>query len=106
MSTLPFIEGRGMLWRHDNPVVAVDYHLTIPLETPYTLNPLDNLRLTSPDPAGGFILLRPQDEIKINLTDYILQTAQHGKKTIWIEQRYKKTTHHGQERVAFWAVML
>lgn len=98
-------QGRGMLWRDNNPVVGVDYHLAMPQQSYFFLNPIGNLRFEGDKNLGGFILIRPQDEAKIKLTDYLLQMADQTQRKIRVDYRYRETTHQGQPRIAYWVSM-
>jgi len=99
-----FIEGRGMLWHDGNPVAAVDYHLTVPQESDFVMNPLSQLQFEETQ-VSGFILIRPQDEAQLsNDIIYTLQLQDHSKRTIQIKRKYKNSTYQGQPRLVFWIV--
>lgn len=99
-------QGRGMLWRDNNPVVGVDYHIAKPQQSYFFLNPTNALRFDGDEGLGGFILVRPNDEAQISLTEYLLQTVDQSKHTIRVEHRYKAMTHEGQPRIAYWISLL
>jgi hypothetical protein len=95
-------EGRGQLLIHGRFVAEVDYHLTLPAETHFYLNPTGKLRFAYEDYLAGFILLAPTDEANISLGDYTLELANKSKKAIRIERRYKQIEHRGRPRVSYW----
>lgn len=96
------LEGRGQLLQHGRFVANVDYHLTIPRDIYFVVNPTGAFRLDYEDYLGGFILLSPDDAAKLTLTDYTLALADQSKQTIRLERRYKLTQHHNQTRVSYW----
>ena len=96
------LEGRGRLLQRGRFVVEVDYHLTIPRDLYFIINPTGSLHLDYEDYLGGFVLVTPDDAEKIALTDYILELDDKSKKTVQVERRYKKTKHQGKNRVSFW----
>jgi hypothetical protein len=95
-------EGRGLLLEHGRLIAAVEYHLTIPHETHFVINPTGSFDFDYEDHLGGFILLRPDDAEKISLTEYTLELVNKSKKSIRVERRYKEIKHKGQPRVSFW----
>ena len=96
------LEGRGRLLQHGRLVADLDYHLTIPRDLYFVINPTGSLHLDYEDYLGGFILVRPDEAEKILLTDYVLELADKSKKSIRVERRYKKTRHSGKDRISFW----
>ena len=100
------LEGRGVLLRHGKHIAEVDYHLTIPTQTHFFINPTGKFKAKYQDFAGGFILLTPDDANKISLTDYTLELASKSKKSIRIERRYKKIKHKNQPRISFWVKLI
>jgi len=95
-------EGRGLLLEHGRLIAAVDYHLTIPHETHFVINPSGSFNFDYEDHLAGFILLKPDDAEKISLTRYTLEMVNKSKKSIRVERRYKEIKHKGQLRVSFW----
>ena len=96
------LEGQGLLLQRGRLIAKVDYHLTIPGQTHFFINPTGKIRPDYEAHAGGFILLAPEDAEKFSLTDYTLELANKSKKTIRVERRYKKIKHKNQSRVSFW----
>ena len=96
------LEGRGTLLQHGRLIAKVDYHLTIPRQTHFIINPTGNFKLDYENHAGGFILLTPEDAKNLSLADYTLELASKSKKSIRVERRYKKIKHQGQPRISFW----
>lgn len=96
------LEGSGVLLQQGRLIARVDYHLTIPRETHFVINPTGSFRLDYEDHLGGFVLLAPDDAEKISLTEYTLELTNKNKKTIRVERRYKEIRHKGEERVSFW----
>jgi hypothetical protein len=96
------LEGRGALLQHGRLIAHVDYHLTIPHQTHFFINPMGNFQVNYEDYAGGFILLAPADADKLSLTDYTLELANKSKKTVRVERRYKNINHKGEPRISFW----
>ncbi|MDM8530040.1 hypothetical protein QUF63_02635 [Anaerolineales bacterium HSG25] len=97
-----FVEGRGMLWLDDNPVAGVEYHLAMPQESHFWLNPLAHLHFETDEHVGGFILVRPQDCARITMTEYTLQLSDQSKRLIQVERRYKEMRQEYQTKIAFW----
>lgn len=95
-------QGQGVLLQQGRRIATVDYHLTIPTQTHFTINPTGRLRFNYEDYLGGFILLTPKDAETLELADYTLELADKSKKQIRVAHRYKRITHKGQERVSFW----
>ncbi len=96
------LEGRGLLLQQGQPIATVDYHLTIP-EDSHLMTTLARLfHFNHQKEISGFILLPLKEAETITLTDYTLQLANDGMKTIRIERRYKKINHRGEERISFW----
>ena len=101
------LEGHGALLQQGRLIAAVDYHLTIPSQTHFLINPTGTFgRLDYEDHAGGFILLKPDDAETISLDDYTLELANKTKKQIAVQRRYKEITHQGQPRVSFWVTLV
>lgn len=101
------LEGHGALLRQGRLIAAVDYHLTIPSQTHFLINPTGKLRLDYENHAGGFILLHPDDADTISPSDdYTLELASKTKKSVTVQRRYKEVTHQGQPRVSFWVTLV
>jgi hypothetical protein len=100
------LEGCGQLLQHGRLVAKVDYHLTIPREVYFLINPTGSFHLDYEDYLGGFILLTPDDAAKITLADYTLVLADQRKKTIRVERRYKATRRLGQPRISYWVKVI
>lgn len=100
------IEGRGLLLQHGRLIASVDYHLSIPRQTHFIINPTGNIQPDYQEHTGGFILLTPEDAETITLSEYTLELAGKSKKRIRIERRYKKLNHQGQPRVSFWVKLI
>jgi len=96
------LEGRGQLLQHGRLIAQIDYHLTIPAEPHFVINPTGKLQFDYEDYLGGFILLRPDDAQEIALTEYTIELASKTKKPIRVERRYKEIRHQGEPRVSFW----
>jgi hypothetical protein len=96
------LEGQGVLLQHGRLIANVDYHLTIPSQTHFLVNPTGHFRLDYEDYAGGFILLTPEDAKNLSLTEYTLELANKHKRTIRVERRYKQIKRKGEARVTFW----
>ena len=99
-------EGRGQLLQHGRLIAGVDYHLTIPRDIYFIINPSGNLRLDYEDYLGGFILLAPGDASKISTGNYTLELQDKHRKTIRVERRYKKIKHQGQECISYWVKVI
>lgn len=100
------LEGRGSLLQKGRLIAQVDYHLTIPHQSHFVMNPTGNLRVKYQDHAGGFILVKPEDADAINLTDYILELVNKHHRLIQVERRYKRMDHNGEPRVSFWVRLI
>lgn len=100
------LEGHGTLLQQGRLIAPVDYHLTIPGQTHFLINPTGKLRLDYENHAGGFILLHPDDADTISLTGYTLELANKSKKQITVQRRYKEIIHQGQPRVSFWVILV
>jgi hypothetical protein len=97
------LEGQGQLLEHGRLIATVSYHLSIPHQTHFIINPTGRVHFDYDTYLGGFILLRTDDAEKIRLaTNYTLELANKSKKTVYIERRYKKIKREGQEQVSFW----
>lgn len=96
------LEGQGLLLQQGRLIARIDYHLTIPTQTHFVINPTGNFRFDYDDYLGGFILLQPDDAEKIALAEYTIELASKTKKHIRIERRYKEITHKGEKRISFW----
>jgi hypothetical protein len=96
------LEGTGLLLQHGRLIAGVDYHLTIPHQTHFVINPTGSFKLDYEDHLGGFVLVKPEDAEKIAMTEYTLELASKSRKTIRVERRYKQIDHKGKERVSFW----
>ncbi len=95
-------EGHGQLWQQGRLIAPVYYHLSIPRETHFILNPTGTLQLDYEAHLAGFILLTPTDAAKISLTEYTLELADQTRKAIRVERRYKQTKHKSELRLSFW----
>ncbi len=91
---------------HGRRIAYVDYHLAIPRQTHFIINPTGKLHHNYEDYLGGFILVQLPDVDKISLAQYTLELADKSKKAVQIERRYKKVKHQGQPRVSFWVRVL
>ena len=100
------LEGQGVLLQQGRLIAEVDYRLTIPDQTHFFMNPTGKLRFEYEEHLGGFILISPQDEEKIALTEYTLELVNKHRKTVHIERRYKKIKHKGEARISFWVKVL
>jgi hypothetical protein len=100
------LEGSGQLLEHGRLIANVDYHLTIPRQIHFFINPPGNLRLNYENHIGGFILLIPQDAKTLSLTEYTLELANKSKRTIRVERRYRNVEYKGEPRVSFWVRMI
>jgi hypothetical protein len=100
--TADVLEGRGRLLQQGRLIANVDYHLTIPHQTHFLLNPTGKFRFNDEDYRGGFILLTPGDAEQISFAEYTLELAGNSRKTIRVERRYKEIKHKGELQVSFW----
>lgn len=100
------LEGRGLLLRHGRLIARVDYHLTIPPETHFFINPTGSLRLNYDDHLAGFILVAPTEADEISLTEYTLELINKNRKRIRVERRYKEIEHRGERRISFWVSVI
>ncbi|MEM7346168.1 MAG: hypothetical protein AAF485_18160 [Chloroflexota bacterium] len=97
------LEGQGQLLQHGRLIAWVDYHLTMPTDTHFTINPTGNFNLDYDKHLGGFVLLKPDDADKITVSEtYTLELVNKHRRTIVIERRYKKIKHQGEPRISFW----
>jgi hypothetical protein len=96
------LAGQGFLLQHGRLIAKVDYHLTIPPETHFVINPTGGLHVDYAMHLGGFILAAPEDVPKIQLTGYTLELADKSRKPIQVERRYKEVKQQGQRFVSFW----
>lgn len=100
------LEGHGQLLRHGQLIAQVEYHLTIPREIYFAVNPTGGFNPDYEAHLGGFILLNPADAAKISLIDYTLELADKSKKAIHVERRYKEVKYQGHVRVSFWVKVI
>jgi hypothetical protein len=96
------LEGRGLLLQHGRLVANVHYHLTIPRDLYFLLNPTGRFHLDYEEYLGGFILVAPSDVEKISLGQYTLELGDKRKRTIQVERRYKKSNVQGKDQISFW----
>ena len=96
------LEGQGQLLQHGRFVAPVDYHLTIPSQTYFFINPTGEFSLNYDKYRGGFILLKPENADTLALETYTLELADKYKMKILVERRYKKVNHNGNSRISFW----
>jgi hypothetical protein len=96
------LEGRGLLLQHGRLVANVHYHLAIPRDLYFLLNPTGRLRLDYEEYLGGFILVAAGDEEKISMDQYTLELSNKRKRTIQVERRYKKSNVQGKNQISFW----
>ncbi len=94
--------GQGRLLQQGRLIAEVDYHLAVPAEIHFIINPTYTLRPNYDLYLSGFILLTPAEAEEISLTEYTLELADKTKKTIQVERRYKQTKHQGTELISFW----
>ena len=83
-------------------VAEVHYHLTIPRDLYFLLNPTGRLHLDYEEYLGGFILVAVGDAEKIALDQYTLELSDKRKRTIQVERRYKKRNVQGKDQISFW----
>ena len=95
-------EGRGLLLQHGRLVAEVHYHLTIPRNLYFLLNPTGRLHLDYEEYLGGFILVAADDADRIALGEYTLELSDKRKRTIQVERRYKKRNVQGTDQISFW----
>lgn len=100
------LEGQGSLLQHGRLIATVDYHLTIPGQTHFLVNPTGRFRPDYEDYAAGFILLTPAEAKHLSLTEYTLELANKQKRTIRVEHRYKQLERNGEARVTFWVKVI
>lgn len=96
------LEGRGALLQHGRLIAKVDYHLALPTQTHFFINPTGKLQTDYKDHAAGFILLTPDDAAKVALADYTLEFADKTKLNIKVERQYKQIKHNGLPHISFW----
>jgi hypothetical protein len=96
------IEGSGVLLRQGRIVVRVDYHLAIPTQTHFLVNPTGQLDLDYSDHAAGFILVSLKDANNVLLADYALELEDKTRVFIKITHAYKQLNKDGQPKKAFW----
>lgn len=91
-----------MLLQHGRLIAEVDYHLAVPTEVHFIINPASILHPNYDLYLSGFILLTPAEAEKISLAEYTLELADKTKKTIRVERRYKQMKHKGADFISFW----
>jgi len=96
------LEGRGLLLQHGRLVAEVHYHLTIPRDLYFVLNPTGKFHLDYEEYLGGFILVPLGDVEKVALDEYILELSDKSKRTIQVERRYKKSNFQGEDHISYW----
>lgn len=100
------INGQGVLLQHGRLIAKVDYHLSIPTQTHFFINPTGKIQSDYSDYAAGFILLSPEDAAKMSLADYTLELSDKTKQNIRVERQYKKIKHNGFPRISFWVKVI
>ena len=96
------LEGQGLLLQHGRLITHVDYHLTIPTQTHFFLNPTGNLNLDYKNHAVGFILLTQKDAETLSLDEYTLELSDKSKRNILVKRRYKEVKRKGETKISFW----
>lgn len=97
------LEGSGLLLQQGRLIAHVEYHLSIPTQTHFLVNPTGNLKIDYQEYAAGFILILPENAKNVTLgSNYTLQLTDKRKKEIRIERKYKDTKHHGKAYHSFW----
>ena len=100
------LEGQGTLLQHGRQVAIVDYHLAIPNQAHFLINPTGKFHSEYAEHAGGFILTTPEDAKNVVLTEYTLELSDKGKRNIRVERCYKKIQRSGETRISFWVKVL
>ncbi len=100
------LEGRGALLQNGRLVAEVDYHLTIPSQTHFFMNPTGKLRFDYEEHLSGFVLLAPAEADKIEMIEYTLELFNKHRRPIRVERRYKQIKHKGQHRISFWVQVI
>ncbi len=96
------LEGHGALLQHGRLIAEVDYHITLPTDLYFLMNPTGRLRSNQDEHLAGFILISPEDEDKIDLAEYTLELVNKHRKNIRIQRRYKRIKHKGIARISYW----
>ncbi len=96
------LEGSGFLLQHGRLIASVDYHLAIPTQMHFLVNPTGGFGVDYADHVAGFILLSPGDAASIEPAVYTLELADKRKLSVQIERRYKQIKFKGEPRVSFW----
>jgi hypothetical protein len=96
------VEGTGHLLQHGRFVARVDYHLAVPNQTHFFVNPTGKVQTDYSNYIAGFILLAPEDARQLNPETYTLELADKTKLPVQIERRYRETNRNGQPRISFY----
>lgn len=96
------LEGSGLLLKQGRLIAPVEYHLSIPTQTHFLINPTGKFRADYREYVAGFILILPEHTKNVTLGNYTLEFADKRKIEIQIERAYKNTQHRGQEYRSFW----
>ena len=96
------LEGAGLLLQQGRIVARVHYHLSIPTQTHFLVNPSGGLKPEYASHAGGFVLVASTEAESLKSGEYILELVDKGKKTIHVERRYKALKYGGRPCVSFW----
>ena len=100
------LDGAGLLLQQGRIVADVYYHLSVPTQTHFLVNPLGGLKNDYANYAGGFVLVPSTDAIKVTLGEYVLELADKSKRIIRVERRYKTLQHQGRNCLSFWVAVL
>ena len=100
------VEGQGVLLQHGRLIAQVDYHLAIPTQTHFFINPAGKLNLNHKDYAAGFILLAQKDAETLSLDEYTLELSDKSKKKILVERRYKTVKRRKETKISFWVKVI
>ncbi len=95
------LEGQGVLLQHGRRIADIHYHLTIPNQTHFIINPAAKFKINYADYATGFILVSPANAPQLKLAAYTLELSDKSKKHIQIERRYKKIKRENETFISF-----
>jgi hypothetical protein len=96
------IEGSGVLLKQGRIVTQVDYHLAVPTQTHFLVNPGGSIEFDYEDHVGGFILVPLEDAETLALADYSLELADKTRLSIRITQVYARVKRDGISKKSFW----
>jgi hypothetical protein len=95
-------EGQGLLLQHGRSIAPVAYHLAIPGQLHFAVNPPTGVKVNYAAYVSGFVLVPQAIAAAIELAHYTLELADKSRMQIIVTRRYKAVDYQGKPHVSFW----